>query len=303
MIPRSPSPLVQRRERKHSVSSRSSKSSDLKHRRKIESPLPDYRPIDPFDAAEYERKRRKKEKKHKKDKKLKKKKKKLKHRSRSTSADSAESISTPPRKLLKFLATREEPLSDWEPSQDPPIRPEDVAKIDTTACSPVSNDSHIASSEPFEEKSRTPSPKGTPPKSEARESPHTPPIKNKLINNTSPIEVIDVLDADSSISPTPLEVPSRSISRQSYSPMKISPHRNPTPEVSHSYSHGGGSPRRRRSDRDMSHHRRHRKEKEKMKERRRSRSRSPVRRRMSRSPSWNRRHYSRSPSRNKISKR
>lgn len=40
---RSPSPAVVRRERKLSVSSRSSRSSDIRHRRKVESPALEYR--------------------------------------------------------------------------------------------------------------------------------------------------------------------------------------------------------------------------------------------------------------------
>lgn len=125
MVPRSPSPLA-RRERRLSVSSRSSKSS----RRKVEVVAsPEYRQVivSPQYDSEYERKKRKRrDKKHKKDKKVKKKKRKSKHRSRSTSLDSPDSESTaltPPRKIVKTIEnSKDDALSDWEATQAPPIR-------------------------------------------------------------------------------------------------------------------------------------------------------------------------------------
>lgn len=95
--------------------------------------------------------RRKKEKKHKRDKRSKKKKKKSRRHSKSTSEDGVE---------------KEESLSDWEPQVTVQMdrRVVHMEKVDTGACSPVSNDSHIASPEPEE-------------RTEARrESPHTPPL-------------------------------------------------------------------------------------------------------------------------------
>lgn len=322
IIPRSPSPLLTRHERKTSVSSRSSRSSEVRHRRKLDSPpLGDYRHVitSPTYVGDYDemerRRRKKKEKKHKKDKKSKKKKKKSKHRSRSTSLESVDSASpavTPP-KLVKPISPRAEPepLSDWEP----PVVDADkhhpkplIDKLDTGPCSPVSNDSHIASPEP-EDKLRSPSPNSiTPPMKSIRdlaprESPHTPPLlPSKTYNSMDHVRI-----RERSVSPDmiPRE---RSLSRQSLSPIKSSPYRNPSPEIITIHSHHGrirstASPsRRRRVEREV--HRRHKKEKERTKEKRRlSRSRSPIRRRVSRSPSWSRRYHSRSPSRSKVAKR
>lgn len=322
LLPRSPSPMLQRHERKTSVSSRSSRSSEVRQRRKVDSsPIDDYKQVatSPYtgDYDELERKRKKrKEKKHKKDKKGKKKKKKSKHRSRSTSVDSADNTSpseTPPR-VVEAASPRveieREPLSDWEPPvTEPP--PATVNKIDTSACSPVSNDSHIASPEP-EDRLRSPSPMPiTPPMKSLkdfapRESPHTPPLLPSRSYNSMHQIVLENRIRDRSLSPIMISR-DRSISRQSYSPIKSSPYRNPSPEIITIHSHHSRvrttiSPsRRRRMDREM--HRRHRKEKERMKDRRKSsRSRSP-RRRVSRSPSWGRRYHSRSPSRSRMSKR
>lgn len=180
----SPTPsivLPPQRERKTSVSSRSSPSSEVRARRKVNSsPLGDYRHIEsPFDDVETERRKRKrKEKKHKRDKKSKKKKKKLKHQSRSTSVDSSDSVPA----VASQSQPDQEPLSDWEAPALNPDRRQSIEKIDTSACSPVSNDSHIASPEPEDiiehSRHRTPpvSPvrllKDLPP----RESPHTPPL-------------------------------------------------------------------------------------------------------------------------------
>lgn len=324
LIPRSPSPLLTRHERKTSVSSRSSRSSEVRHRRKLDSPpLGDYRRLiaSPSYVAEYDeverRRRKKKEKKHKKDKKSKKKKKKSKHRSRSTSVDSLGSVSpaaTPPR-AVKAVSPRgeaSEPLSDWEPPVVEPdkyqLRPI-IDKIDTSACSPVSNDSHIASPEP-EEKLQSPTPTSiTPPLRSVkdfapRESPHTPPLLPSRTHNSVHPDHAHARMRERSISPD-ME---RSVSHQSLSPLKSSPYRNPSPDIITIHSHHArirstASPsRRRKLERET--HRRHRKEKERVKEKRRSsRSRSPIRRRLSRSPSWGRRYHSRSPSRSKIPKR
>lgn len=183
--PRSPSLP---RERKTSASSRSSPSSEVRARRKIDSsPIGDYRQIEesPYDDTEMERRKRKrKEKKHKRDKKTKKKKKKSKHHSRSTSVDDS-SDSVPivaAGQSTKGIGEHQEqePLSDWEAPATVEVLKHTVDKIDTSACSPVSNDSHIASPEPeeFHERHRTPpiSPvrllRDVPP----RESPHTPPL-------------------------------------------------------------------------------------------------------------------------------
>lgn len=301
LIPRSPSPLL-RRERKTSASSRSSRSSEVRHRRKIDSPPPGYERHVVVSPDELERHRRKKkEKRHKKDKRSKKRKKKSKHRSGSTSFESADSASneTPPRDV-KAVSPRGEvdrdQLSDWEPPIVEPERYPAINKLDTGACSPVSNDSHIASPEP-EEKIKSPSPRPITPPLKAfkdiapRESPHTPPLLPSRTYN-SHMES----RRDRTLSPVQRE--------RSFSPIK-SPYRNPSPEIITVHSHhrmrSTLSPRRRRPDREA--HRRHRKEKERLKEKRRSRSRSPVRRRVSRSPSWNRRYHSRSPSRSRVPKR
>lgn len=94
-----------------------------------------------------------------------------------------------------------EPLSDWEP--DVPKKEKENAsfmdnKIDE--CSPVSNDSHIASPEPIERRSPTPPRSATPPPKpvyknyHVRDSPHTPPIHHKhnnMVRSNSPIVVDD----------------------------------------------------------------------------------------------------------------
>ncbi|GJQ80306.1 hypothetical protein Trydic_g12190 [Trypoxylus dichotomus] len=310
MIPRSPSPVLSsRRERKHSVSSRSSRSSDVRHvRRKFESPTQqEVRQVEASPLYEYDvdrKKRKKKEKKHKKDKKSRKRKKK-KHRSRSSSLSSVDSESPLSTSHSRVSCTMEEKeaLSDWEPPNELQVyKPSDVAKLDPDACSPVSNDSHIDS--PLDDKIKSPTPdRNTPPLHlKITESPHTPPIKQIKMNHDSSFEVIDLRDKDHSKSPIVIDGPSRD---HSLSPVRSSPYRNPSPEMIPSYSHGRSSmsPSRRRRLEKESSHRRHRREKERLKERRRmSRSRSPVRRRLSRSPSWSRRHYSRSPSRSRYKK-
>ncbi|KAK9730258.1 Protein kinase domain [Popillia japonica] len=307
MIPRSPSPVMSsRRERKHSISSRSSRSSDVRHvRRKFDSPSQqEVRQVVNSPTYDFEmdrKKRKKKEKKHKKDKKSRKRKKK-KHRSRSsslTSVDSDSPLSTSQSRVSCNMEEKEA-LSDWEPPNDLQVyKPSDVAKLDPDACSPVSNDSHIASPDPLDDKIKSPTPdRNTPPLHlKITESPHTPPIKQVKMNHECSFEVIDLRDKDHSKSPIVIDGPSRD---HSISPVRSSPYRNPSPDMipSYSHTHSSMSPSRRRRLEKESSHRRHRREKERLKERRRmSRSRSPVRRRVSRSPSWGRRHYSRSPSR------
>lgn len=304
--PTPPTPVVSHRERKHSASSRSSRSSDPRHRRKVEvSPQVEYQQVIPtsptYDYDLDRKKRKKKEKKHKKDKKLKKKKKKSKHRSRSssvTSVDSTSQSSTIPR---PSTPAEKEPLSDWEPNAE---NLKDVSKIDPEVCSPVSNDSHIASPD-IEPKPRSPTPpRRTPPRRtpnasrlthQNRDSPHTPPISHKIIEDTI---VIEEKDDD----PVPPEAAYKDRHSRQYSPPPSSPYRNPSPEMhQHHYSSRSTSPGRKRRVEAVPHSRRHRKERVK-----RRLSRSPNRRpRMSRSPTppWGRKHYSnRSPS-NRPSKR
>lgn len=197
LITRSPTPPILIRERQLSVSSRSSLTSEIHQRRKIEveSPL-EYIPTaaSPTYADDYDtvdrKKRKKKEKKHKKDKKSKKKKKK-KHRSRSTSqesdgSESEKSRSSSVKRTPPAIRRDVETLSDWEHhehSKSTTVIDHKVG-IDTSACSPVSNDSDIGSPETvFEVQSPTP-PRVTPPVKPyrdyrdyaAKESPHTPPV-------------------------------------------------------------------------------------------------------------------------------
>ena len=312
MIPRSPSPLIQRRERKLSVSSRSSISSDVRHRRKYDSPTPQeiVRQVITSPAYDYDldKKKRKGKKRHKKDKKYKKKKKRSKHRSRSTSLSSNKSNSPATRvsDKVSIIDEQKEALSDWEePVEIPPEHKHaimNVVTIDADACSPVSNDSHIASPDPIDDKIQSPIiiQNRTPPthRKHTTESPHTPPIKHSSrYNHVSPNIIIDLRDRDYSKSPILVDGTSRdhSLSRHSFSPIRTSPYRNPSPDVVTSYSHSRASisPPRKRRNRDSGHHHRHRREKEREK-RHTSRSRSP-RRKVSRSPSYNRRHHSRSP--------
>lgn len=198
MITRSPTPPILIRERQLSVSSRSSLTSEIHQRRKVEVESPqEYIPTpasptypEEFDTVD-RKKRKKKEKKHKKDKKNKKKKKK-KHRSRSTSQESGgsesdKSRSSSPKRTTPPTRREVETLSDWEnPEHGKAAHTVDhKAAIDTSACSPVSNDSDIGSPEPvYEVRSPTP-PAVTPPVVKpyrdyrdyaAKESPHTPPI-------------------------------------------------------------------------------------------------------------------------------
>lgn len=308
MIPRTPSPKLPRRERKHSVSSRSSRSSDIR-RRKIEtSPPQDFRQVisSPTFTAEYDsserKKKRKREKKHKKDKKYKKKKKKSKHRSRSTSADSLDEKSplSPSSRKRDISTVDGEILSDWEAPDNAGLNRGDI-KLDTDACSPVSNDSHIASPE-IEDKIKTPSPKAT--RKGSIDSPHTPPLCHRKESEES--QNADAYEQKSS-SPIRSAVDGstreRSTSNVSLSPVKSSPFRNPSPEsLEVSYAHRSSmSPSRKRKIIDKEPFpRRHRKDR--VNRKRLSRSRSPARSRISRSPTTNWRRYSRSPSRTRINK-
>lgn len=198
MITRSPTPPILVRERQLSVSSRSSLTSEIHQRRKVEVESPqDYIPTpasptyaEDFDAAD-RKKRKKKEKKHKKEKKNKKKKKK-KHRSRSTSpesegSESDKSQSSSIKRTPPTVRREPETLSDWENTDHVKVPPtvDPKVTIDTSACSPVSNDSQIGSPEPpvYEVRSPTPPPVTPPSKPfrdyrdyAAKESPHTPPI-------------------------------------------------------------------------------------------------------------------------------
>lgn len=296
LMPRSPTPpiVITTRER-HQSASDSSKSSEIR-RRIVEV-------VSPYSSEEYEnvdkKKKKKKEKKHRKDKKSKKKKKK-KHRSRSSSVDTdsdsgskGSSTNTPP-KLVPDRDREREPLSDWEPHEQATVKLVDT-KIDTGACSPVSNDSHIASPEPLSPPSATPPLKAY--RNDythdyPRESPHTPPIhghhhSSRSVSNHHVTIVRDVT------SPIIID----DYSRNSPSIRTLSPEMH-TNSHKHSRSMSPGS-RRRRADA----HRKHRRDKERMREKKRlSRSRSPLNRR--RSPSYSRsRHYSPSPSRSSRSKR
>ncbi|XP_031349900.1 cyclin-dependent kinase 12 isoform X2 [Photinus pyralis] len=319
--PLSPSSPVERRERQLSASSRSSRSSEVKMRRKVDvSPGGEFRQVveSPAYTSEYDttekRKKKKRDRKRKKDKR--KKKKKRKHKSRSTSVETVDSDSptTPPQNLNRKSTPHldSEPLSDWEPPAVEPRHqsPINVERIVTNECSPVSNDSHIASPEPEEVKMRTPSPKSiTPPPRKAlkdsmstRESPHTPPL---VLTKSNPIVVSD----HKSPSPFTIDVEESFVeygSKQSLSPVKSSPFRNPSPDYNayHVPARQSDSPIRKRKkfERDGPNHRRHRKEREMLRDKRRI-SRSPMRRRVSRSPSWNRHHYTKSPNRTKGMKR
>lgn len=321
-LPRSPSPTAER-SRKLSVSSRSSRSSDVRHKRKLElvSSPSEFRGTASPHNAEYEElerhKKKKKDRKRKKDKR--KKKRKRKHRSRSSSEESVDSDTptTPPHKSERIILPRienSEPLSDWEqPTQEQRLNDSPII-IDNLA-SPVSNDSHIPSPEP-EEKNRSPTPKSiTPPlkrRATPRESPHTPPLVS-LASPTSNNSLDDITDIQlkSPLSPIEIEDPSFDdfTGRQSLSPIKSSPFRNPSPETfayhHQSYCRSISPNRKRRKLEREANHRRHRKDKEMMRDRRRV-SRSPTataRKKVSRSPSWGRKRYSPSPSRTRISKR
>ncbi|XP_018334512.1 cyclin-dependent kinase 12 isoform X1 [Agrilus planipennis] len=314
------SPMLSHRERKMSASSMSSRSSDLKHRKKIDiSPLEDYRqitsPYVEYDGLERKKKKRK-EKKHKREKKKKKRKRKQ-HRSRSSSLESIGSVS-PVERVVKEIDLEKEPLSDWEPVLSDSKQ---VGVLATDACSPVSNDSHIASPDP-DDNIRSPTAEPvTPPLRNfkgciaPRESPHTPPLLPSKQNSHHKIKLVpmEIID-DRTLSPVEIAERYRERDRhytRHYSPIpiKTSPYRNPSPESlmnhyhSHSLSRSSVSPsrKRRRLEKESNHHRRHGKDRSKDK-RRHSRSRSPKRR-GSRSPSWHKKHYSRSPSRTKVSKK
>ncbi|XP_022920199.1 cyclin-dependent kinase 12 [Onthophagus taurus] len=320
MVPRSPSPTaLVRRERKHSVSSRSSRSSDVRHiRRKYESPTQEIpRQVITSPTYEYEdrssKKRKKKEKKSKKDRRTKKRKKKSKHRSRSTSLSSVESgsqISSGRVSGAAAIENNDVVLSDWEEADGEAAsavyKPSNVAKLDPSTCSPVSNDSRIDS--PEAETTRSGAKGNSPPltdqntpplhTSKMMESPHTPPPLKSVRNhiNSSSTEVIDLIrDIDNSKSPTEVEIVQDR--RSTLSPLMRSPYRNPSPEVSVGYGHlqTSISPTRKKrmcERESIGGHRRDRYRRDKDKKDRRKSSRSP-RRKLSRSPSWNKGgHYS-----------
>jgi len=143
-----PSPIPNaRRERKHSVSSRSSRSSDLRHRRKQTEASPvEFVPVilspPQIDYDLDRKKRKKKEKKHKEKKAKKKKKKKSKHRSRSTSLSSDSGSDSPQvveEETTKVSPGEKEPLSDWEANAEA----SGVAEKIAVDCSPVSNESDM----------------------------------------------------------------------------------------------------------------------------------------------------------------
>lgn len=310
-----PSPIpTSRRERKHSVSSRSSRSSDLRHRRKqaVEPTSPvEFAPVilspPQIDYDLERKKRKKKEKKHKEKKAKKKKKKKSKHRSRSTSLSSESGSESPQAgegETTKVSPGEKEQLSDWEANAEATAAAEKIA-VD---CSPVSNESDIPMSPPLPEESshhRSREEKDkekekererekkenarprTPPMNDhhrpSRDSPHTPPISVSSRNSKGGEDSAD-----------------RSRDKH-YSPIVHSPYRNPSPE---NYSRSLSPGSRRRRDVTHSSHKhphqhqssRYRKEREKVKRRL---SRSPHRRgRSSRSvsPVYTRKPaYSRSP--------
>nr|CAI5830995.1 unnamed protein product [Callosobruchus analis] len=351
MVPRSPTPPILIRERQLSVSSRSSHSSGTKQRGSVRGAEYVAVPADiPTSTEPDKKKRKRKDKKHKKDKKTKKKKKK-KQRSRSSSVETVESgtisdgsvsVKTPP-----LHPVSQDTSPDYEVhhrrrhghhKSEPTITvtvPRGEAgtvTIDPGACSPVSNDSNIASPEERYIRSPTPkhysrnnmSPVDTPPPKvyrdyhypSARESPHTPPLHHGTIKydryglleeirvvRGSPI----VVDDRRSVSPVVV----RTVSLTSDTPLTSS-HHSHHHSASHHHSsskHRTPSPAtaRRRKDRESSH-RKHRREKSgrvvsgtavRGANSSTRRSRSPLIKssRRSRSSSYGRRHYSPSPSR------
>ncbi|CAH1963634.1 unnamed protein product [Acanthoscelides obtectus] len=316
MLPRSPTPPILIRERQLSISSPSSHSSGTKRgavRGAEYVPVPD----DPSVSAEPDKKKRKrKEKKHKKDKKAKKKKKR-KQRSRSSSVESVESGGTVSDDSVSVKTPPLQPVSkDTSPvyevhhhrrhshhKSEPtitvtvPRSGPGTVTIDPGACSPVSNDSNIASPEDRYIRSPTPQhysrnnispvyriPQETvivdtpPPKvyrdyhyPSARESPHTPPLHHGTIKydryglleeirvvRGSPI----VVDDRRSVSPVVV----RTVSLTSDTPITAShSHHSHHHSVSHHHSsskHRTPSPSsgRRRKDKESSH-RKHRRDK------------------------------------------
>ncbi|XP_050304343.1 cyclin-dependent kinase 12 isoform X2 [Anthonomus grandis grandis] len=301
VMPRSPTPplLITSRER-HLSASDSSKSSEL--RRRIVEVISPY--VEDYENVE-KKKRKKKEKKHKKEKKSKKKKKKR-RKSSSDSSDSDEEESkessprTPPAKEEREV----HPLAEWQNREEVidlcttqeyyGVEGDDSpgSKIDTGACSPVSNDSHIASPEPSP-------PSATPPprmprtdyfREYPRESPHTPPIhshhssrsiSNHHITVTREISSPIIIDEYSRHSPIP----------RAYTPDPSQMHGS----GHHKHSSRSLSPNSRRR---REAHRKHRRQKDRMRDKKRSRS--PLMRKDSRSRSYSRnRHYSPSPSRSR----
>ncbi|XP_019773202.2 cyclin-dependent kinase 12 isoform X1 [Dendroctonus ponderosae] len=312
LMPRSPTPpmLITSRER-HLSASESSKSSEL--RRRIVEVISPYQ-IEDFQTVE-KRKKKRKDKKHKKreSKKAKKKKKKKKSKSSSEESDSESDVlivespesspKTPP-KIVPQRPREAEVIDDWEAAEnssqvedyygmvtDSPVLD---TKIDPGACSPVSNDSHIASPEAVSP------PSATPPlrvyrdyhTDYSRDTAHTPPpvhphhssrpLSNHSITIVRELSPQMVVDDYTRHSPVP---------------------RTFTPDVLHSnHKHRSISPN---SKRRREAHRKHKRDKEKAREKMAlSRNRSPVAMKRSRSPSYSRsKHYSPSPSRNSRSKR
>nr|CAH7767721.1 unnamed protein product [Callosobruchus chinensis] len=314
LLPRSPTPPILIRERQLSVSSRSSHSSGAKQRTAVRGAEYANVPADSSTASDAEKKKRKrKEKKHKKEKKPKKKKKK-KQRSRSSSVETVESgtvsdgsvsVKTPPlhpvpqdtSPVYEVHHRRRHGHHKSEPTitVTVPRGEAGTVTIDPGACSPVSNDSNIAS--PEDRYIRSPTPKhysrnnlspvyripqetvivDTPPPKvyrdyhypSSRESPHTPPLHHGTIKydryglleeirvvRGSPI----VVDDRRSVSPVVV----RTVSLTSDTPLSSS-HHSHHHSASHHHSsskHRTPSPTtaRRRKDRESSH-RKHRREK------------------------------------------
>ncbi|XP_066253229.1 cyclin-dependent kinase 12 isoform X1 [Euwallacea similis] len=296
MLPRSPTPplLITSRER-HVSASDSSKSSELR-RRIVEV-------ISPYQVEEYQsvdkKKKKKKEKKHKKSKKSKRKRKKKQKSSSDSDSESEKSNSprTPPRVVME---TAVEP-NEWD-KPEPPAQVVDYygivsdspeTKIDTSACSPVSNDSHISSPEPVSP------PSATPPlrvyrdyREYPRESPHTPPLHSHHSSRTVSNHHITVMR---DVSP-PIVIDE--FNRHSPIPRTL------TPEMMHSnHKHSSIRSLSPSSKKRKEAHRKHKREREKAREKARM-SRSPHGRKRSHSPSYSRnRHFSTSPNRNSRSKR
>ncbi|KAL1497836.1 hypothetical protein ABEB36_008725 [Hypothenemus hampei] len=266
-------------------------------RRRIVEVISPY-PVDDYQNSD-KRKRRKKEKKHKKSKKIKKKKRKHKSKSSSEESDSDSGESkesnsrTPPRVITQ--KSKDDETDDWPRKENTSqiIDP----KIDTSACSPVSNDSHIASPEPLSPPSATPPLRSYReyPREYPRESPHTPPLhshhSSRIVSNHHVAVVREALT-----SPIDVEEYSR------HSPVL----RAMTPDPIHSnHKHVSNRSISPNSKRRRDAHRKHKRDKEKTREKSKvSRSKSPINRKRSRSSSYSRsRHYSPSPARNMRTKR
>ncbi|ENN81623.1 hypothetical protein YQE_01986, partial [Dendroctonus ponderosae] len=136
LMPRSPTPpmLITSRER-HLSASESSKSSEL--RRRIVEVISPYQ-IEDFQTVE-KRKKKRKDKKHKK-----------------REIESPESSPKTPPKIVPQRPREAEVIDDWEAAENSSQVEVLDTKIDPGACSPVSNDSHIASPEAVSPPSATP---------------------------------------------------------------------------------------------------------------------------------------------------